>query len=656
VSVSVLVLQVNPEATPPAHITFVAAAGEDVPDDITCDTLGGLPLTPGAFGDPKATTDDLLDQGKTLFGIFCLKVQAALASHIGRIEIDAAGQASAQPWEILVANEQFLFLDPDRTLAIRLPGGGARSARPRIGPLRILIIVGSKDGDKQVLALDELKVLQDALDRYPSQTQVSGRADMLVNLQVRPTVALFTKKLQDFQPQVLHFIGHAYAAGTHDAHLFVHDGDPARWTANVLKAPLQQAKHCLRLVFLNACDTGALEPGQLNELVDEFFIAGVHAVIGNRVEVLGTASGDVASAVYHGLAKGRPVDEALREARIVLSSRAGRHWAAPRLYIRDDGGDLPQLKRSRPNGFSVTKLGNCPVLARTQVFVRRYEERWHGWQKLIERDLPHLLVVHGTAGAGRTDVVKLLLEYAAMSGRMARYIDFDHQPTNWLDALRMIRDVGPHPNTATRKVLNAEWPGDPFARFTVAVNAATDPAYNGGALPDEPDGAPDNYQPWNSKVEQRIDDLFSRFRDGLGALASDDAGVVIAVDNTRDLGGTSMDALRNGLFDFYDEEEINQSIKLILSLDSDPYRDIVESYENRSMTLEIKENKAEDFAKICDALRARIVPRLPNDEKRSSFNTWADNHITGVAEDDVMYVAQDLEQVYSAAKKRGWTR
>jgi hypothetical protein len=95
----------------------------------------------------------------------------------------------------------------------------------------------------------------------------------------------------------------------------------------------------IRLVFLNACETGQGGRADFNSGIAPALVAGgMPIVVANQYKVLDTSATLFAQHFYWSLAQGMPVGEAAREARIAVNySLSGESidWAVPVLYARD---------------------------------------------------------------------------------------------------------------------------------------------------------------------------------------------------------------------------------------------------------------------------------------------------------------------------------
>jgi CHAT domain-containing protein len=144
---------------------------------------------------------------------------------------------------------------------------------------------------------------------------------------------------------VVHFIGHGeYDVAEDKGFLVFQDdqGNPYRVDDRSVREIL--CGRGIRLVFLNACETGQGGRADFNSGVAPALVAGgIPIVVANQYEVLDTSATFFAQHFYWSLAQGMAVGEAAREARIAVNySMSGESidWAVPVVYARDPNSRL----------------------------------------------------------------------------------------------------------------------------------------------------------------------------------------------------------------------------------------------------------------------------------------------------------------------------
>ncbi len=162
----------------------------------------------------------------------------------------------------------------------------------------------------------------------------------------RATAQKIHSRIANGNYDVFHFIGHGYwdrSAG--DSGLVLEDdlGQEAKLGGRSLREVL--SGRGIRLVFLNACNTGnsvQLKDGSstasMAGAAQDLFGLGVPNVIANQFAVGDDAAVAFARSIYAYLAKGKSVAQAVREARIAASYVTGSlplDWAVPVVYACD---------------------------------------------------------------------------------------------------------------------------------------------------------------------------------------------------------------------------------------------------------------------------------------------------------------------------------
>ncbi|HSL82209.1 MAG TPA: CHAT domain-containing protein [Thermoanaerobaculia bacterium] len=233
------------------------------------------------------------------------------------------------------------------------------------------------------LALDELPVLEepkperrlrvlavlslppgvDALDlareRQRIAEAVAGRPEIELTVLEDPTFAELTETLRAERFHVLHFMGHgAFDPGSGQGCLLLAGagGGPERVAAERL-AQVVRDLDSLRLVVLNACDTGRT-PGGAEEpftgLAHALVRGGVPAVLAMQLPIPDGAAVELSRVFYRRLAAGEAVDEALAEARVAVyaagGSGAAGSWAVPVLFVRRQELAIFRPRRAEEDG------------------------------------------------------------------------------------------------------------------------------------------------------------------------------------------------------------------------------------------------------------------------------------------------------------------
>jgi hypothetical protein len=248
-----------------------------------------------------------------------------------------------KPWEFAYDPSRKNFLAVEEVNFIRnvLTAVPADRIVPRPAPLRILVVVAQPLGTANLSAEEETEVIRSGFQRLID----SGLAEVEVLLDATPD-ALHCALETDSKPvDILHFIGHGtYQEDNRMGYLIFEseEGGMQQLDSQVLRQIV--SRRDIRLVFLNACETGQGGRADFNRGVAPALLAGgVPAVVANQYSVLDSSATSFARHFYWALAQGRSIGDAARESRVAVNySIAGEaiDWAVPVVYARNPGDTL----------------------------------------------------------------------------------------------------------------------------------------------------------------------------------------------------------------------------------------------------------------------------------------------------------------------------
>ncbi len=241
-----------------------------------------------------------------------------------------------KPWELAFDPSRREFLATSSVNFVR----NAHTAVPadsralRRGRLRVLVVVSRPRGREPLDSRTETSDLRKAFRKLVD----AGRAE--IELMTRPTAATLQRRLAAGDVDVLHFVGHGhFDESEREGFLVLEDerGGPRPLGAEALRQVVCQRG--LSLVFLNACETARGGRSDWNRgAAPALVAAGMPAVVANQYAVLDSAATLFARELYSGLASGRALGDAAREARIALAGELGASridWAVPVVFARD---------------------------------------------------------------------------------------------------------------------------------------------------------------------------------------------------------------------------------------------------------------------------------------------------------------------------------
>jgi hypothetical protein len=263
-----------------------------------------------------------------------------------------------KPWELAFdpARREFLATSAVGFVRNVFTAVPADLIPPRPGRLRLLIAAAQPKGAVPVAAREETGLVRRAFEDLVKR----GLAEVEELPHVSPD--RLQRKLAEGRVDVLHFIGHGgFDEREREGYLLLEDGRgrPKPLSAAALRQIV--GRRGVRLVFLNACETGRGGRVDFNRGVAPALVAaGVPAVVANQYAVLDQAATAFARELYTELAGGRSLGDAAREARVALGHAIGPdsiEWAVPVLFARDPreaiclprpGARLPQPLRGLP--------------------------------------------------------------------------------------------------------------------------------------------------------------------------------------------------------------------------------------------------------------------------------------------------------------------
>jgi hypothetical protein len=241
-----------------------------------------------------------------------------------------------KPWELAFDPQRREFLATSSVNVVRNAYTAVPAEAPprRRGRLRVLVVVSRPRGENALDTRAETRALREAF----APLVRAGRA--VLELMARPSPAALQRRLAAGEVDVLHFIGHGrFDEAAREGVLLLEDERRAPRPLGALALRQLVANRGLRLVFLNACETGRGGRAEWNRGVAPALVAaGIQAVVANQYAVLDQAATLFARELYGELAQRRPLGDAVREARVALARELGPsriEWAVPVVFARD---------------------------------------------------------------------------------------------------------------------------------------------------------------------------------------------------------------------------------------------------------------------------------------------------------------------------------
>jgi hypothetical protein len=291
-------------------------------------------------------------------------------NRLGIVMTSMVNWVADKPWEFAYDPNRQAFLSCEDTNFTRNVVTGVPSDAPQAQPtvMRILVVVAQPLG-LGLLSTDEEK---NVIERGFRQLIDAGLAE--VEIMLSATADLLHKRLEFKTYDVVHFIGHGEFENGEGYLLFEdRQGAAQRVSAENLRQIL--CHRDLRLVFLNACETGMVGRSEdrfdFNRGVAPRLVAGgVPAVVANQYKVLDVSATEFARRFYWSLARGRNVGDAAREARVAVNYLINGEcidWAVPVVYARNPSQPLFAAREPRVTVSPPTPAGGA---ARAAVAIR----------------------------------------------------------------------------------------------------------------------------------------------------------------------------------------------------------------------------------------------------------------------------------------------
>ena len=315
------------------------------------------------------------------------------------------------PWEYLHNGKEFLITRKS-ILISRLPSGAVKiQSKPLESILRMLVIISGPD-DPRVQPLNtkkEQEIILAAVDGLYREQKIK------IDFTDDATFENIQDCLTENDYHIVHFTGHGIFDDKSEKGylLFETEKGKPRFIDNEKVAELFSERG-IRLVVLSSCQTAkGSNRKSFADLASMLSISGIPAVVAMQYSILDKVATKFAHTFYRTIANGKPVDLALKEARIMIRNSEksnGVDFATPVLYLSDKdcvrAGDL----KPEPTMFV-----NKPMMLRdlqvmkTGFVSRRKELRLI--RKGFESDIKRAVIIYGFGGLGKTVLAtRLVLE------------------------------------------------------------------------------------------------------------------------------------------------------------------------------------------------------------------------------------------------------
>ena len=351
-----------------------------------------------------------------------------------RLLIRVPRELDALPWELMRNGNMPVFTNASMPVARVAPYfNPGLELPPMCWPLRVMLVVATKDEDKTIGVEDEIRYIKDAFRR------VCG----LVDLEVcrLPDRAGIRQQAEAMKPHVFHFIGHGGEDDEFGGFLRLEqkgDGAPdIAWYADAIQADLaflvrdnhnspDQAFGVPRLAVLNACQSGRADEHRGTLAAAQGLAElNVPAVIAMQGPIRGLAAASFAKGLYETLSTGGPLDRAVTRARVEITDKFPtnqREYALPVLILGAPPERILDLSHCDPS----RRLPAAP-LEKVLSFVDRVPRRRQLWNGLWtdQQAGPRIFAITGPLKAGKGSLVRWCLGVASVLGYRAVFADIE---------------------------------------------------------------------------------------------------------------------------------------------------------------------------------------------------------------------------------------
>jgi hypothetical protein len=314
------VLDLCESAIPPASLPALYEP-VDVSIDMGRDpgiTVNELNAVMDACTKGKATVTMLARLGTKLFSFLGEDVYGS--GRWIRLHLENAGFLANAPWEALHDGKEFLAVQPSIAISRSLPREPA--GLPAQEPLRLLVMISSPSDSRGLRVEEEAQLLRDALGGL----ELIGLAE--VDIVTDGSLDTMRRKLRAAEERgrpynAWHFIGHGRfnAAGRSELAM-TGDGGTTRFIDAAQFRTLFHG-HPLRLVVINACESGAFDCGAAAVVAMQFPISDDAAIV-------------LADEVYGAFGTGAGILSAMTGVRRALFCRPpGIEWITPVLFLEE---------------------------------------------------------------------------------------------------------------------------------------------------------------------------------------------------------------------------------------------------------------------------------------------------------------------------------
>jgi hypothetical protein len=274
-------------------------------------------------------------------------------------------ELASMPWEFLYDARR------DDYLSLSMPLVRYTEVLEPVRPLMVTSPLRILGMSSRPAGLDQLDVAAERAHLQHALTQLGRTGRVELTWADGETWRDLVRALNQDQWHILHLVGHGgydETAGEGVFYLSAEDGSSYPLRASRL-AQVLNLYPSLRLVLLNSCESAVGNSSDLFSSAAATLIRrGVPAVLAMQYEISDRAAVEFTRSFYEAVASGRPIDAAVRDARLAVSLARpdSLEWGTPVLFLRQSDGrifDVSEHTSSPAPPISAPPISNTPPVS-----------------------------------------------------------------------------------------------------------------------------------------------------------------------------------------------------------------------------------------------------------------------------------------------------
>ncbi len=309
-------------------------------------------------------------------------------------------EIAALPWEYLHNGEDFLITRRNVLISRLPPEIRKTELSPLESVLRMLVIISAPD-DPRISPLNtekEQEIILEAVDRLQKDQKIK------VDFTEDATFENVEGYLNERDYHIVHFTGHGINIDGKGHLVFEAEDQKARLIDNRTLSDLFSERG-IRLVVLSSCESAkGSNKEAFGDLASMLSQRRIPAVVAMQYSVIDDVATKFTYTFYKTISDGRPVDLALKEARIVMKNSEksnGLDFATPVMYLSDPNCVHVGNLKSEPSEFVFDPKIYSELPAMEKGFVARRKEL-RILEKGFKSDIKRAATIHGFGGIGKT--------------------------------------------------------------------------------------------------------------------------------------------------------------------------------------------------------------------------------------------------------------